>query len=62
MLELFAILAPIALIDSTSITPLALVPLISILAGKRPYRHRLRLPGWASLFPIWSWPWVSCSG
>lgn len=37
MLDLFAILAPIALIDSTSITPLALVPMISILSGKRPY-------------------------
>lgn len=37
MLELLAVIAPIALIDSTSITPIALVPLASILAGKRPY-------------------------
>lgn len=37
MHELLPILAPIALIDSTSITPLALVPLATVLAGKRPY-------------------------
>lgn len=36
MYELLAVLIPIAVIDSTSITPVALVPLISILAGKRP--------------------------
>ena len=37
MLELLAVIAPIALIDSTSVTPIALVPLASVLAGKRPY-------------------------
>jgi cadmium resistance protein CadD (predicted permease) len=37
MLELLTVLAPIALIDSTSIIPLALVALINLLAGKRPY-------------------------
>lgn len=37
MLELLAVIAPIALIDSTSITPMALVPLATILAGRRPY-------------------------
>lgn len=37
MLELLTILAPIALIDSTSVIPLALVTLINLLAGKRPY-------------------------
>ena len=37
MLELLAVLTPIALIDSTSITPLALVPLATILAGRRPF-------------------------
>ena len=37
MFELMAILAPIALIDSTSVIPLALVTLINLLAGKRPY-------------------------
>ena len=37
MLELLAVIAPIALIDSTSITPIALVPLTTVLAGKRPY-------------------------
>jgi len=36
MLELLSVLAPIALIDSTSITPVALVPLATVLAGKRP--------------------------
>ncbi len=35
MLELLAVLTPIALIDSASITPLGLVPLATILAGKR---------------------------
>jgi cytochrome c biogenesis protein CcdA len=38
MLELLAVLAPIALIDSTSVTPLALVTLINLLAGSRPYQ------------------------
>jgi cytochrome c biogenesis protein CcdA len=37
MLELLTVLTPIALIDSTSITPLALVPLATILAGRRPF-------------------------
>jgi len=37
MLELLTVLTPIALIDSTSITPLGLVPLATILAGKRPF-------------------------
>ena len=36
MLDLLALLTPIAVIDSTSITPLALVPLATLLAGKRP--------------------------
>ncbi len=43
MLELFLILVPIALVDSLSITPLALVPLISILAGPRRYSTALGL-------------------
>jgi len=38
MLQLLAILAPIALIDSSSVTPLSLVPLASMLAGRNPYR------------------------
>ena len=37
MLELLTIIAPIALIDSTTLTPIALVPLATVLAGKRPY-------------------------
>ena len=37
MFELLTVLTPIALIDSTSITPLGLVPLATILAGKRPF-------------------------
>ena len=37
MQELLLIITPIALVDSTSITPLGLVPLMSILAGPRPY-------------------------
>jgi len=37
MLELLTVLTPIALIDSTSVTPLGLVPLATILAGKRPF-------------------------
>ncbi len=37
MLDLLAVLTPIALIDSASITPLGLVPLATILAGKRPF-------------------------
>jgi len=36
MLELLIVLTPIALIDSASVTPLGLVPLATILAGKRP--------------------------
>lgn len=38
MTELIPILTSIALVDSTSITPLALVPLIQVLGGSRPYR------------------------
>ena len=38
MLELLAVLTPVALIDSASITPLGLVPLATVLAGKRPFR------------------------
>jgi cytochrome c biogenesis protein CcdA len=37
VLELFLILVPIAVVDSLSITPIGLVPLISILAGPRRY-------------------------
>jgi len=37
MLELFPILAFIALMDSTSVTPLSLAPLATMLAGPRPY-------------------------
>jgi len=37
MLELLIVLTPIALIDSASVTPLGLVPLATILAGKRPF-------------------------
>jgi cytochrome c biogenesis protein CcdA len=37
MLELLTVLTPIALIDSTSVTPLGLVPLATILTGKRPF-------------------------
>jgi cytochrome c biogenesis protein CcdA len=37
MFELLSVLAPIALIDSTSIIPVALVPLATVLAGKRPF-------------------------
>jgi len=37
MLELLVVLAPIALVDSASITPMGLVPLATILAGRRPY-------------------------
>lgn len=37
MFELLSVLVSIALIDSTSITPLALVPLATILGGKHPY-------------------------
>lgn len=37
MFELLTVLIPIALIDSTSILPLALVTLINLLAGQRPY-------------------------
>jgi cytochrome c biogenesis protein CcdA len=37
MLELLTVLSPIALIDSASITPLGLMPLATILAGKRPF-------------------------
>ena len=36
--ELIPILTSIALVDSASITPLALVPLMQVLAGARPYR------------------------
>ena len=36
--ELIPILTSIALVDSTSITPVALVPLMQVLAGARPYR------------------------
>lgn len=37
MFELLTVLTPIALVDSVSITPLGLVPLATILAGKRPF-------------------------
>ena len=37
MLELLTVLTPIALIDSASVTPLGLVPLATILAGRRPF-------------------------
>lgn len=37
MSELYTFLASIALVDSTSITPLSLVPLATMLAGRRPY-------------------------
>jgi|GEM_PF-1395907 len=37
MTELIPILLPIALIDSTSVTPLGIVPLTGMLAGRRPY-------------------------
>jgi len=37
MSELLAVILPIALVDSASITPLALVPVATLLAGKRPY-------------------------
>ena len=36
--ELIPVLTSIALVDSTSITPVALVPLMQVLAGARPYR------------------------
>jgi cytochrome c biogenesis protein CcdA len=36
MLDLFSVLVPIALVDSTSITPLSLVPLTTMLSGRRP--------------------------
>jgi hypothetical protein len=35
--ELFAVLASIALVDSTTVTPLSLVPLATMLAGRKPY-------------------------
>ena len=38
MFELIPALTPIALVDSASITPLALVPLMHVLAGPRGYR------------------------
>jgi len=37
MQELYIVLASIALLDSTSITPLSLVPMATMLAGRRPY-------------------------
>jgi cytochrome c biogenesis protein CcdA len=37
MSELYAVLLSIALVDSTSVTPLSLVPLATMLAGRRPY-------------------------
>ncbi|HGY55795.1 MAG TPA: hypothetical protein ENK44_08845 [Caldithrix abyssi] len=36
MIELLAILAPIALIDSLSVVPIASVPLVMLLGGRRP--------------------------
>ena len=41
MLDLLPVLIPIALVDSASITPLGLVPLTTILAGRRPYQTAL---------------------
>ena len=38
MIDLLPILTSIALVDSTSITPLALVPLMHVLAGPRGYQ------------------------
>jgi hypothetical protein len=35
--DLLAVILPIALVDSTSITPIALVPLATLLAGRRAY-------------------------
>jgi cytochrome c biogenesis protein CcdA len=43
MTELLIVIAPIALIDSMSVTPLGLVPLMSILGGPRPYSTALGL-------------------
>lgn len=37
MTELLPVLASISLVDSTSVTPLGIVPLTSMLAGPRPY-------------------------
>jgi len=37
MLNLLYVLTPIALLDSTSITPLSIVPMALLLAGRRPY-------------------------
>jgi threonine/homoserine/homoserine lactone efflux protein len=37
MMELLLVITPIALIDSTSVTPLAIVPLTLTLAGRRAY-------------------------
>jgi hypothetical protein len=37
MLNLFYVLAPIALIDSTSVIPLCIVPMTVLLGGKRPF-------------------------
>ena len=56
MVDLLAVLTPIALIDSTSVTPLGLVPLTTILAGRRPYLTALAflaglLPYWRKMFP-----------
>ena len=37
MSELYAVLTSIALVDSSTVTPLSLVPLTTILAGRKPY-------------------------
>ena len=39
MLQLLPVLIPIALVDAASLTPLALVPLMTLMAGPRPYRN-----------------------
>ena len=38
MLQLLLVLIPIALVDAASLTPLALVPLMTLMAGPRPHR------------------------
>lgn len=45
MTELLLVLIPIALVDATSVTPLGLVPLATILAGRRPYGTALAFLG-----------------
>ena len=45
MTSLLAVLTPIALLDSTSITPLCIVPLIALMSGRSPL---LRVAGFLS--------------